>query len=199
MPDNPTIFVVDDDEGLRNAIRWLLTSLGLEVVLFDSAKAFLAEFQPGCRGCVVLDVRMPGMSGLRLQNELKALDHDLPIIIITGHGKVPMAVDAMKDGAFDFLEKPFRNDALIDCVHRAIELNASNLHQRAKLTSLTDRLGCLTLRERQVFDFLVSGETNKSIAIRIGTSPRTVEVQRANILLKLGAKSLADLIAINRG
>ena len=198
MHDDPTVFVVDDDEGFREALRWLLTSVGLHVETHASGTKFLGAYETGRRGCLLLDVRMPGMSGLQVQKELTARDPDLPVIILTGHGDVSMAVDAMKKGAFDFLEKPFDNETLLERVRRAIEGADATRRERAKAIEVEERLSVLTARERQILDLVVAGETSKAIALRLDVSPRTVEVHRASMMSKLDATSLADLIRIAR-
>ncbi|GMU68050.1 MAG: DNA-binding response regulator [Steroidobacteraceae bacterium] len=190
----PTVFVVDDDDAVRSSLRLLFKSYGLDAVLAASADEFLAGYDVEHPGCVVLDVRMPGMSGLELQQRLNTLGATIPIIFITGHGDVPMAVEAMQAGAFDFLQKPFRDDDLLERVRRALEHDAA---QRARLEArqgTRGRLATLTPRERDVLDLVVVGKANKVIAADLGLSQRTVEIHRARVMEKMDAASLAQLV-----
>jgi len=192
--ETPTVFVIDDDDAVRSSLRLLLKSYGLEAQLCASAEEFLASHDPDRPGCMVLDVRMPGMSGIELQQQLNARGATIPIVFITGHGDVPMAVEAMQAGAFDFLQKPFNDNDLIARVQRAIEHNAS---QRARLHTRKDtreRLATLTPRERDVLDLVVVGKANKVIAADLGLSQRTVEIHRARVMEKMDAASLAQLV-----
>jgi two-component system response regulator FixJ len=190
----PTIYVVDDDEGVRNSLRFLLKSVGLSARTLASAREFLETYRPGQPGCVVLDVRMPGMSGLELQQQLNLRGATIPVIFITGHGDIPMAVEAMQHGAFDFLQKPFRDQDLIDRIQRALERDA---RQRAALTQyerIRARFQSLTPREREVLSLMTSGKPNKVMAADLGVSQRTVEIHRARVMEKTGAASLAQLV-----
>jgi len=190
----PTIYVVDDDEGVRNSLRFLLKSVGLSARTLASAREFLETYKPGQPGCVVLDVRMPGMSGLELQQQLNLRGATLPVIFITGHGDIPMAVEAMQHGAFDFLQKPFRDQDLIDRIQRALERDA---RQRAALNQyerIRARFQTLTPREREVLTLMTSGKPNKVMAADLGVSQRTVEIHRARVMEKTGAASLAQLV-----
>ncbi len=192
----PTVFLVDDDQAVRESLRWLIESVGLNVATYDSAQAFLENYYPGRAGCLVLDLRMPGMSGLELQEKLVAQGSQLPIIIITGHGDVPMAVRAMKAGAVDFVQKPFHDQELLDRIHEALEQNARTRQAMAERTKITARLAHLTPRELEVMDGVVAGKSNKVIAAELGISGKTVEVHRAKIMEKMQAKSLAELVQL---
>lgn len=195
MPDQPAaIFVVDDDEGVRNSLKFLLKSVGLATHAFASADEFLAAYRPDQPGCLVLDVRMPGMSGLELQQQLNVRGAVVPVIFITGHGDVPMAVEAMQQGAFDFLQKPFRDQELIDRIQRALESDTRNREALAEHDKIRARLDLLTEREREVLGLLTSGKQNKTMAAELGLSQRTVEIHRARIMEKTGAGSLAQLV-----
>jgi|TARA_Y100000294_G_scaffold166739_1_gene175326 RNA polymerase sigma factor (sigma-70 family) len=197
MPD-PTVFVVDDDDAIRRVLRWLITSVDLQVVEYKSADDFFAAFKRDAVGCLLLDVRMPGMSGLELQRRISKECVGLPIIIITGHADVPMAIEAMKNGAFDFIEKPFNNQALLDIVQKAIKESIRNDEKRAEDDKREQTLSTLTPRERQVLDQIIDGETNKVIARNLGISKKTVEAHRAKVMKKLSVRSLADLVRIVR-
>jgi len=190
------VFVVDDDEAVRDSLGMLLRSVGLEVELFDSANAFLDGFDAARPGCLVLDVRLPGMSGLELQKELAAREVELPIVFITGHGDVPMAVGALQAGALDFLEKPFKEQDLLDRVSRALLDSSRQRHRSGELSALARRFETLTPRERQVLELVVGGAANKVIASRLGASQRTIEIHRANVMKKMRAGSLAQLVRI---
>ena len=192
--ENAMVMVVDDDMGVRNAIRSLLKSVGLSSTLYASAQEFLASYQPSQRGCLVLDIRMPGMSGLELQQQLTLRGAVVPIIFMTGHGDIPMAVEAMQHGAFDFLQKPFRDQDLLDRIQRAIakdELLRKSLGEYARIRA---HLESLTPREREVLDLMTQGKQNKSIAQDLGISPRTIEIHRARVLEKMNAQSVAELV-----
>lgn len=195
MPD-PTVYIVDDDDAVRQMLSWLMTSVKLPVAEYASADDFLADYKPDLVGCVLLDVRMPGMSGLELQRKLNQASFDLPIIIITGHGDVSMAVEGMKNGAFDFIEKPFNNQDLLDVVHKGINENVRHSKKKAKIIERKKMLSLLTSREGQVLSRLIKGETNKVIARNLGVTQKTIEAHRANVMKKLAARSLADLIEI---
>jgi len=191
---NPTVYVVDDAPSVRKALERLIGSMGLEVVSFPSAQDFLLHPCPEAPSCLVLDVRMPGMSGLDLQKQLAARDRFIPIIFITGHGEIPMAVEAMKDGATDFLQKPFHDQELLDAIHRALELDRTTRIERAQLESVQERLDTLSDREREVFALVVTGLLNKQVAGELGISEKTVKVHRARVMDKMAAESLADLV-----
>ncbi|GAB6043779.1 response regulator transcription factor [Endothiovibrio diazotrophicus] len=194
MSDPQTVFVVDDDPALRDALSLLMQSVQQPVEAFDSAQAFLDAFDPRRRGCLVLDIRMPGMSGLDLQSRLNELGSTLPVIIITGHGDVPMAVRALKNGAMDFLEKPFNDQMLLDCVKRALEVNARESDQAARRSTIEGRLALLTPRERQVLELVVAGKSNKEMAADLGVSQKTIEAHRAKVMEKTRARSLSELM-----
>ncbi len=190
----PTVFVVDDDEGVRNSLRFLLKSVGLATRTLASAHEFLDTYKPQQPGCLVLDVRMPGMSGLELQQQLNLRGAVIPVIFITGHGDVPMAVEAMQQGAFDFLQKPFRDQDLIDRIQRALERDGRNRTALAQHASIRERLESLTPREREVLTLMTRGVSNKVMAAELGVSQRTVEIHRARVMEKSGAGSLAQLV-----
>jgi two-component system, LuxR family, response regulator FixJ len=189
-----TVFVVDDDEAVRNSLRFLLKSVGLATQTLASAREFLDSYKPQQPGCLVLDVRMPGMSGLELQQQLNLRGAVIPVIFITGHGDVPMAVEAMQQGAFDFLQKPFRDQDLIDRIQRALERDSRNRTTLAQHTRIRERLDSLTEREREVLTLITRGMPNKVMAAELGVSQRTVEIHRARIMEKSGAASLAQLV-----
>jgi RNA polymerase sigma factor (sigma-70 family) len=190
----PTVFVVDDDALVRRSLERLVLSVGLQVRTFSTAQEFLESERPEGPACVVLDVRMPGLSGLDLQEKLSATGLDMPVIFVTGHGTVPMSVRAMKAGAIDFLQKPFDDQILLDAIQRAIDKDRKATEQRAGLRKLERRLDSLTPREREVFALVVKGLLNKQIAGELGTSEKTVKVHRARVMRKMEADSLADLV-----
>jgi two-component system, LuxR family, response regulator FixJ len=190
----PTIFVVDDDEGVRNSLRFLLKSVGLATRTLASANEFLDVYQHSQPGCVVLDVRMPGMSGIELQQQLNLRGATIPVIFITGHGDVPMAVEAMQQGAFDFLQKPFRDQDLIERIQRALERDAKNRAALVQHTKIRECFESLTPREREVLVLMTKGKQNKVMAAELGVSQRTVEIHRARVMEKSGAASLAQLV-----
>ena len=190
----PTVFVVDDDEGVRNSLRFLLKSVGLATQALASAGEFLDTYKPSQPGCLVLDVRMPGMSGLELQQQLNLRGAVIPVIFITGHGDIPMAVEAMQQGAFDFLQKPFRDQDLIDRIQRALERDARNRAALVEHARIRTRLDSLTPREREVLALMTRGKPNKIMAAELGVSQRTVEIHRARVMEKSGAASLAQLV-----
>ena len=192
-PD-PVVFVVDDDPSLRHALTNLLRSVGLRVATFGSAREFLAGPRPDAPGCVVLDVRLPGLSGLDLQHELAAAQIDLPIIFITGYGDIPMTVRAMKAGAVEFLTKPFRDQDLLDAIQHALERDRVAWHRRAALAALRLCYDRLTPREREVMRLVVAGLLNKQIAAELGTSEIMVKVHRGQVMRKMQAASVADLV-----
>lgn len=194
MTREPIVFVVDDDEAVRHFLRGLIVSVGLRVETYASAQEFLDAVRPGSPGCLLLDIRMPGMSGLELQRELAERSIGLPVIILTGHGDVQLAVHAMKAGAVDFIEKPFNNELLLDRVQKAVAESVDADSARLKRDEVTSRLDLLTPRERQVLDLVVAGETNKGAARRLGISEKTVEIHRARVMDKMRAKSLVDLV-----
>jgi FixJ family two-component response regulator len=190
----PTVYVVDDDEGVRSALALLLKSMGQPAVTFGSAGEFLETYDPDRPGCALLDVRMPGMSGLELQEELNRRGVVLPVIFITGHGDVPMAVEAMQRGAFDFLQKPFRDDDLAERIRRALAHDRKLRSQIGEKGQIRARLDRLTPRERQVLKLVTDGKPNKVMAAELGVSQRTVEIHRAHVMRKMGASSLAQLV-----
>ena len=192
--EDPIIFVVDDDEAVRLSTEMLIRSMGLRVETFDSATEFLEDFDPQQPGCVILDIRMPGMSGLELQDHLNEMKASIPIIFVTGHGDVPMAVTAMKAGAVDFIQKPFRDQELIDRVHAALDEDREQRQEAAAQGEINERIKTLTSREFEVMGLVVDGKPNKAIAFDLGLSPRTVEIHRARVMQKMAAGSLADLV-----
>ena len=190
----PTIFVIDDDPSVRESTELLLKSVGFNVKTFVSAQDFLKANLQEDLGCLILDVRMPGISGLDLQEKLVSAKTPLPVIFITGHGTVPMSVRAMKAGAIDFLQKPFEEQDLLDAINRAITQQRERKSKKDEADELQQRLKALTAREYEVFSLLVTGMANKEIAHKLGTSERTVKAHRAQIMEKMNAGSLADLI-----
>ncbi|MGH8297183.1 MAG: response regulator transcription factor [Steroidobacteraceae bacterium] len=190
----PTVFVVDDDESVRSSLRFLLRSAGLESRAFGSAPEFLHGYDPAQPGCLVLDVRMPGMSGLELQQALNLRGAIIPVIFITGHGEIPMAVEAMQHGAHDFLQKPFRDEDLIERVRRALAKDANTRAALEEHQSIRSRLQSLTPREREVLALMARGKPNKIMAHELGVSQRTIEIHRARVMEKSGASSLAELV-----
>jgi len=197
VSDDPAlVYVVDDDASVRTAIGRLLRSVGLEIQLFASATEFLAFARPERPGCVVLDVRMPRLSGLDLQKALAAAGATLPIIFVTGHADVPMSVRAMKAGAVDFLPKPFHDQDLLDAVQRAIAADRERRLRESGLAAIRGVYETLTPREREVLSYVVSGALNKQIAGSLGTSEKTIKVHRARIMDKMGVESLADLVRL---
>jgi RNA polymerase sigma factor (sigma-70 family) len=185
------VYVVDDDEALRDSLRWLLESAGYRVAAYESAESFLKAYRRGFAVCLVLDVRMPGATGLELQQELNRRQEHLPIIFITGHGGVPMAVDALKQGAFHFLEKPFRDEQLLELIAQAAAIDGEDAARR-RLAA--ERLESLTQREREVVELVVAGRKNKQIADALGISVKTVEVHRSRAMEKMGVASMAELV-----
>jgi FixJ family two-component response regulator len=195
MKEKPaTVFVVDDDDAVRTALRLLIKSVGLPVETYPSAQEFLDAFDGDRAGCLVLDIRMPGMSGLELQQHLNALHAITPIVFITGHGDVPMAVEAMQHGAVDFIQKPFRDQDLIDRINQALDRDRANRNGLKERDAIRDRIGTLTPREREVLALVTSGKANKVIAGDLDVSQRTVEIHRARVMEKMQASSLAHLV-----
>jgi FixJ family two-component response regulator len=194
MADDQTVFVVDDDAAVRDALGWLIKSVGLRVETFGSAQEFLDKLNPKRGGCVVLDVRMPGMSGLELQEKLTGDKVNLPVIIVTGHGDVPMAVRAVKSGAFDFIEKPFNDQVLLDRIQQALKREVETRKVEAQRSEVEGRLDTLTPREKEVLQMVVSGNPNKVIAAQLGISCRTVEIHRGRVMEKMKADSLSELV-----
>jgi FixJ family two-component response regulator len=192
--DAPIVFVVDDDAAVRQSLNNLIRSVGLRVETFASADQFLRHTLPDVPACLVLDIRMPGQSGLELQSELCATERALPIIFITGHGDIPMSVRAMKAGAVEFLTKPFRHQDLLDAIHLAIERDRAAMEQRAELAELRARYETVTPREREVMKLVVGGMLNKGIAAELGTMAITVKVQRGSVMKKMKAASVPELV-----
>ena len=189
-----TIYVVDDDEAMRDSMTWLLEGEGYRVSCFDSAEHFLKERRDDMHGCLVLDVRMPEMSGLELHEKLDSLGSQLPVIFVTGHGDVPMAVSALQRGACDFIEKPFHNEDLLSRIRRALELDCQLAARRQRDGAIAHRLEQLTQREREVMQLVVAGKLNKQIADTLNISMKTVEAHRARVMEKMGVRTLAELV-----
>lgn len=189
-----TVFVIDDDEAIRDSLRLLLKSVGLPVRTYASAQEFLPAYGPNQPGCLVVDIRMPGMSGLELQQHLNLHGATIPLIFITGHGDIPMAVEAMQHGAFDFLQKPFRDQDLLDRVQRALERDCTTRTQLKATDQIRERLASLTPREREVLELVTAGKPNKVMAGDLGVSQRTIEIHRARVMEKMQAESLAQLV-----
>lgn len=194
MAGDGTVYVVDDDEAVRKGLTFLLRTASLAVETFPSAGAFLDAYDPARRGCLLLDVRMPEMTGLELQRELKGRGWSIPAIFMTGHATVSLAIAAMKAGAFDFIEKPLRDDALLESVERALDWDATHRVDRLRLADVKARAASLTMREREVLDLAAEGESNKEIGRRLGISFRTVELHRSHILEKMRARTTSELI-----
>ena len=195
MKDLPqAVFVVDDDDAVRDSLRLLLKSAGMACEVFSSAQQFLSTYEPSQPGCLVLDVRMPGMSGLEMQQELSLRGAMIPVIFITGHGDIPMAVEAMQHGAFDFLQKPFRDQELLDRVQRALMRDMENRIRLRQTDKIRERLATLSPREREVLELVTQGKANKMVAGDLGVSQRTVEIHRAHVMQKMEASSLAELV-----
>ena len=192
--ENPIIYIVDDNDDVRETLKLLFESVGLDAQDFGSAAEFLDAYPMGQSGCLIADVRMPEMSGLELQKEMAKRSIDLPVIIITGYGDVEMAVNAMKAGAADFIEKPYKEQELLDRVHKAISQNAEKRQESSEEQKNREGLAQLTPRERQILEYIVDGEPNKRIAHHLGLSEKTIEFHRSNIMKKLEAKSLAELV-----
>ena len=193
-PPDSIVYVVDDDSSVREAIKSLIRSVGLRVETFGNAQEFLKSTRLDAPGCVVLDVRLPGLSGLDLQRELAAHGINLPVIFITGHGDIPMSVRAMKAGALEFLTKPFRDQDLLDAIQHALERDRGARQQRSETAELRERFDSLTAREREVMGLVVSGLLNKQIAGELGTSEVTIKIHRSQVMKKMDAGSLAELV-----
>jgi FixJ family two-component response regulator len=189
-----TVFIVDDEESVCQSLRWLLESIELRVETFRSAEAFLAHFRDGRPGCIVLDVRMPGMSGAELMDYLAEHHIRTPVIFLSAHGDVPLAVRAMKRGAIDFLEKPYNNQQFLECVQHALARDALDRSNRDRISTFETSLKLLTAREREIFDHVVQGHSNKLIGTTLGISSRTVEAHRARLMRKMRVSSLAELL-----
>ncbi len=194
MSKSETVFVVDDDQAMRKSLKWLIESVGMQVESYASADEFIRNYYPGRSGCLLLDVRMPGMSGLDLQEQFIRQNIKIPIIIITGHGDVPMAVRAMKAGAVDFIEKPFNDEFLLDSIRKALALDVQQRTHQAQRAEIATRLAHLTPREHEVMEMVTNGKSNKEIANQLGVSTKTVEAHRARVMEKMEASSLAELV-----
>ncbi|MEC4747048.1 response regulator transcription factor [Methylomicrobium sp. Wu6] len=192
----PTVFMIDDDSAVLEALSRLLRSFDLNVAAFASPQEFLEQFEPAPHGCLVLDVSMPDLNGLELQQELAARGNELPVIFLTGHGDIPMSVRAMKQGAVDFLTKPVQGQDLIEAIHAAIEKDRLGGQTRAELAEIRERLATLTPRELEVLEHVVYGRRNKQIAADLGTCEKTIKVHRAHLMTKLKARSLADVVRL---
>lgn len=192
----PVIYVVDDDNAMAQSIRWLIESVGLHVEIFNHPKLFLKEYDPRRHGCLILDVRMPEIGGLELQEQLKQKGIAIPVIFITGHGDVPMAIRAMKGGAIEFLTKPFNDQALLDSINRALDVDLKQRSKQQQREKIENRVVRLTPRERQVMKLVVVGKLNKVIASELNISSKTVELHRAKIMEKMEASSLAELVTL---
>jgi len=194
MQHSNLVHVIDDDEAVRDSLAFLLRSARMDVRTYDGASAFLAALSEVSGGCIVTDVRMPEISGVDLLRRLRELKVAIPVVVITGHGDVQLAVEAMKIGAADFIEKPFDDEVLLAAVKSAVDRSQKNAQQEAERASLLEKLASLSSREREVLEGLVAGKPNKIIAFDLGISPRTVEIYRANVMTKTGAGSLSDLV-----
>ena len=199
IPKKGTVYVVDDDEGVRDSLQWLLEGKDYRVRCYDSAESFLSRYDPREVACLIADIRMGGMTGLELQDRLVERNSPLPIVFITGHGDVPMAVNTMKKGAVDFIQKPFQEDALVNLVERMLEQARETFSDHQQSANRDALLAKLTSREAQVLERIVAGRLNKQIADDLGISIKTVEAHRANIMEKLNANTVADLLKIALG
>jgi two-component system, LuxR family, response regulator FixJ len=196
--DHPTpcVYVVDDDEAMRDALTLLLSSVGYFSKAYPGAGEFLDDYDPKQHACLLADIRMPGMSGLEMQEELRQRSIEIPIIFITGHGDIPMAVEAMKAGAVDFLQKPFRDQDVLDRINDALQRDTDRRDTARQTSVVRERLESLTPREHEVMKRVVAGQANKVIALDLGVSQRTVEIHRARVMRKMGARSLAELVRL---
>jgi two-component system response regulator FixJ len=194
MPVEAVVHVIDDDDAVRDSLSFLLTAAGLTITAYDSATAFVAKLPRVAAGCIVTDIRMPGLSGVDLLKRLKLEGIRMPVIVMTGHGDVPLAVEAMKLGAVDFLEKPFDDDHLLAAIRSALDRHGDDDKRAEREVAYRERLETLSAREQQVLDGLIAGHPNKTIAYDLGISARTVEVYRANVMTKMQAGSLSDLV-----
>lgn len=193
---SPSVLIIDDDESVREALLFLMKSMGLNATAFVSATEFMARYEGDVPGCIVSDIRMPGMSGLKLQQALRKRNSQMPIIFITGHGDIPMAVEAIKNGAEDFLTKPFRDQELLDCINAAMDKDRLQRSKLVEKEAREQRLATLTTRERQIMDLVVAGKANKVIALELNLSHRTIEVHRSHVMEKMQVRSLADLVKL---
>ncbi len=196
MTDRPIVFVIDDEASVRDALALFLESEGLSVKTYDSARSFLGEYQSNFQGCMIVDIRMPGMSGLELQQTLNEQGVDLPVIFLTGHGDVPMSAKAFKAGAMDFIEKPFSDEDLLASIRDAIAKDRALRQLRLQGRRIVKRYSQLTPREKQVMQGVVAGKPNKVIARELGVSPRTIDIHRSRVMLKMGAQTLPDLVTM---
>lgn len=196
MEPAPTVFVVDDDPEVRDSLRRLVASVGLAIESYPTAQDFLDNLDVARSGCVIADIRMPGLSGLELQEKLAERNSLLPVIILTGYGEVPTAVRAMKQGAFDFIEKPYSSQRVLDAVQQALESNRQAVEDHEERSRMAKLLATLTPREREVMNLVVAGTTNRVIAAHLGLQQKTVEFHRASVMKKIGADSVADLIRL---
>jgi len=194
MNNSPTVFVVDDDQAIRSSLKWLIETIGVRVETFASADEFIRSYYPGRSGCLLLDIRMPGMNGLELQEYFNQQNISIPIIIITGHGDVPMSVRAMKAGAVDFIEKPFNDELLLESIRSALEIDCEQRMIQAERAMIATNLEQLTPREHEVMEMVTDGKANKEIAVALGVSAKTVEAHRARVMEKMQAPSLAALV-----
>ncbi len=194
MSPDQAVFVVDDDAAVRDSMRWLMDSVGLRVEAFDSGEAFLRAITPESSGCVVLDLRMPGLGGLDVHAQLRERGINLPVIVVSGHGDVPIAVRALKSGVADFVENPFKDQELLDCVQQALRRDAEQSLQRLRREELMTRYRTLTPRELDVLRLVVDGQANKAIGSSLGISQKTVETHRARVMEKMAARSVSELV-----
>jgi two-component system response regulator FixJ len=196
MKQNPTVFVVDDGPAMRESLRWLVEAVGLSVETYASPEEFLERFDASKPGCLLLDVKMPSMNGLEVQQELAARGALTPIIFLTAYGDVPVAVRACQAGAFDFIEKPFSDDVVLTAIRKALAKDRLLRHRRKEEVEFAERTAILTPRERDVMTRVMAGKTNNDMALELGVSPRTIEVHRGHLMTKLGADSVADLVRL---
>jgi two-component system response regulator FixJ len=194
MPNEQKVHIIDDDQAVRDSLAFLLQSMRLPAAVYESGTAFLATLTIEHQGCIITDVRMPDITGIELLRRIREMNVQMPVIVITGHGDVPLAVEAMKLGAFDFFEKPFDDEAIVAAVRRALDHTIESEKATAERVELERRLSSLSNREREVLDGLIAGHANKVIASDLAISPRTVEIYRANVMTKMGAGSLSELV-----